>query len=614
MMRFAKYNRNVHKKALGVLHNPSTISQAVINKSGSSSSSSSTTTRLQCFSHKGIHRSLSSYEYPNRTEAPIITRSLASKLDKDSSNSSNSPTGSSTQEQSSKHYHPAIKKASFAQSIADPFDDSQSFSHTQRQQILSRQNVDIVTSLPPSFAIRPEPPSHIPPNLPRATMTTPETLITRLDNGIRVASQETYGQVSTFGLISNCGSRLETDGNTGVNYLMELLAYCGTTSLDSREFQTTLNQLGGVCFAGSSRDQFVYCMDVLRPNVSQAMILLKDAVLEPRLTDDAVQEMKRVIEFQWMDIVPELLLGEGLQIAGYGPLEDGALQQLGKSHFCPLEKLPLLNAEVVQRFRKDNLLNPHNLVIAAAGMQHEDIVNLAQEHFGHLQAPPETAGQGIVPSKYTGGSHRQMLPTQDGFTRVALAFPTGGWHSDDLVPSCVLQTLLGGGSSFSAGGPGKGMYSRLYRQVLNRYYWAESCEAFTSFHNETGLMGISGSAVGQKAGDMTRVIAENIMRLAIDEVSDEELDRARNMLKNNVLTQLESRLVLFEDIGRQILTYGKREGTKEMCAKIDDVDKKVIRDLVKNSVQGNRPTLVTVGDDVSYVPASDEVERWFRSL
>lgn len=447
-------------------------------------------------------------------------------------------------------------------------------------------------------------------------MTTPETLITRLDNGIRVASQETYGQVSTFGIISDCGSRLETESNTGVNYLMELLAYCGTSSLDSRDFQTTLNQLGGVCFAGSSRDQFVYCMDVLRPNVSQAMKLLKDAVLEPRLTEEAVQEMKRVIEFQWMDIVPELLLGEGLQIAGYGPLSDGVPQQLGKSHFCPLEKLPQLNAQVVQEFRKDNLLNPHNLVIAAAGMQHEDIVNLAQEHFGHLQGPcaDSGAGQMIVPSKYTGGSHRQILPTQDGFTRVALAFPTGGWHSDDLVPSCVLQTLLGGGSSFSAGGPGKGMYSRLYRQVLNRYYWAESCEAFTSFHNETGLMGISGSTMGQKAGDMTRVIAENILRLAIDEVDDEELDRARNMLKNNVLTQLESRLVLFEDIGRQILTYGKREGTKEMCDKIDNVDKKGLRELVRKSVQGRKPTLVTVGDDVGYVPALEEVERWFASL
>ena len=34
---------------------------------------------------------------------------------------------------------------------------------------------------------------------------------------------------------------------------------------------------------------------------------------------------------------------------------------------------------------------------------------------------------------------------------------------DDLVGIVILQQLLGGGDSFSAGGPGKGMYTRLYK-------------------------------------------------------------------------------------------------------------------------------------------------------
>jgi processing peptidase subunit alpha len=224
-----------------------------------------------------------------------------------------------------------------------------------------------------------------------------------------------------------------------------------------------------------------------------------------------------------------------------------------------------------------------------------------------------------VDSVYTGGTYRKDLQTPDGFTRVALAFETGGWHSDDLVPACVLQTLLGGGSSFSAGGPGKGMYSRLYRQVLNRYYWAESCEAFTSFHNESGLLGISGSAPGDKAGDMTKVLIEHFMKLACDVVEDEELDRARNMLKCNVLTQLESRLVLFEDVGRQILTYGERQDNEEMCDKIDNVTSEVLRDLVRKAVgmdkgKSVKPTVCAVGDTVSFVPPQSEIERWFESL
>ena len=158
------------------------------------------------------------------------------------------------------------------------------------------------------------------------------------------------------------------------------------------------------------------------------------------------------------------------------------------------------------------------------------------------------------------------------------------------------------------------MYSRLYRQVLNRYYWSESCEAFTSFHSESGLLGISGSSIPEKAGDMTRVLAENMHRLAVDFVEDEELDRARNMLKCNVLTQLESRLVLFEDVGRQILTYDRREDSREMCDKIDAVTKEDLRDLARASVIGMKPTLCAVGDDIDKVPQFEEVERWFNSL
>ena len=92
-------------------------------------------------------------------------------------------------------------------------------------------------------------------------------------------------------------------------------------------------------------------------------------------------------------------------------------------------------------------------------------------------------------------------------------------------------------------------------------------------------------------------------------MTDEELSRAQNMLKCNVLTQLESRLVLFEDIGRQILTYGKREDAATMCAKIDAVTKEDIQQVVKKALM-KPPTLSTVGVDIKNVPTVGEVAQW----
>jgi len=51
---------------------------------------------------------------------------------------------------------------------------------------------------------------------------------------------------------------------------------------------------------------------------------------------------------------------------------------------------------------------------------------------------------------------------------VVLGLESCSHKDDDFIAFCVLNMLMGGGGSFSAGGPGKGMYTRLYTNVLNR--------------------------------------------------------------------------------------------------------------------------------------------------
>ena len=56
---------------------------------------------------------------------------------------------------------------------------------------------------------------------------------------------------------------------------------------------------------------------------------------------------------------------------------------------------------------------------------------------------------------------------------------------------------------FSAGGPGKGMYSRLYtvinmnsfhitQDVMNKYGWFESCNIQEYFHRNQGIICLQG--------------------------------------------------------------------------------------------------------------------------
>ncbi|KAL3808189.1 hypothetical protein ACHAXA_009544 [Cyclostephanos tholiformis] len=511
----------------------------------------------------------------------------------------------------------------------------------------------------PSRGIGPDRPSHVPPNVPPETLRAPDLEFTTLPNGCRPweycstsapvtrptgiagggdgasssSSSSSSTMTTTTSTSTNDGAceRDDDEGisTSGVNHLMELLAFQSTRARTGEEVRDAMERLGGACFATSGREQMMYCVDVLRPNVGTAFGMLAETIKFPLIDDVEVEEMKRTMEYQMMDVSPQVLMGEGLQAAGYGPLSRGGggegvvrVQQLGRPHFCTPESLPNLTARSVHAFRERHLLNrPNGIVVSGSGISHDELVELADANFGHVvprggeeDDDDDDDDHRTVPSVYTGGEYRlerppNPNPAKEEFAHVAVAFEVGGWHSSDLVPTCVLQTLLGGGSSFSAGGPGKGMYSRLYREVLNRHHWAESCEAFTSFHTESGLFGMAGSARPDRAGDMTRSLVDHFLKLEADPVSDEELDRARNMLKCNVLTQLESRLVLFEDIGRQILTYGKREDASTMCAKIDGVTKEDIQRVIRKAVR-KPPTLSTVGIDIKNVPGVEEVTRW----
>lgn len=135
----------------------------------------------------------------------------------------------------------------------------------------------------------------------------------------------------------------------------------------------------------------------------------------------------------------------------------------------------------------------------------------------------------------------------------------GTSHQDpDFVASCVLNLMMGGGGSFSAGGPGKGMYTRLYTNVLNQYHWMYSATASNHVYSDSGLFCIHVSAPPQHIQNAVKVITREMVAMAA-EPGSEELRRAKTQLQSVLLMNLEARPVVFEDIGRQVLATGSRK-------------------------------------------------------
>lgn len=434
-----------------------------------------------------------------------------------------------------------------------------------------------------------------------APATAPKTQLTQLANGMTIATENTPGATATLGIYIDSGSVYETPATTGVSHLLEYMAFKTTASRTHLRLVREVEAMGGNVLASASREQMAYNIDTSKATVAEALELLSDAVLNPKFQSWEVAEQIRKMEADVKNLKdnPQTTLLEGLHSVAY----NGGL---GRPLIVPDGCLGGLNADVLAEFYAANYTAPR-MVLAGAGVDHSELVRLAEPLLS--AAPTAAAGASGEPaSTYVGGDWRQFSASP--LTHAILAFEyQGGWRDvKGSVAMTVLQYLLGGGGSFSAGGPGKGMHSRLYTRVLNQYPWMHNCTALNSIYNSTGLVGIFASAESGQAGEMVDVLCSEMLAVAKG-VPEAELERAKSAAVSSVLMNLESRAVVAEDIGRQVLTYGHRKPVGEFVAEIRGLKAADLTAAVTKLLK-TPPSMAVLGD-IAHVARYDQVLKRF---
>merc|ERR1712192_101174 len=155
-------------------------------------------------------------------------------------------------------------------------------------------------------------------------------------------------------------------------------------------------------------------------------------------------------------------------------------------------------------------------------------------------------------AQYTGGIVSRGPTPMPELGHLVIGLESVGHQHPDFIPFCVLNMMMGGGGSLSAGGPGKGMYTRLYTRVLNKYHWMYSATAYNHAYNDSGIFCIHASSHPQSLVELTQVLVRELVAIT-GRISEEELNRAKTQLKSMLLMNLESRPVIFEDCARQVL-------------------------------------------------------------
>ncbi|CCE61919.1 hypothetical protein TPHA_0B02460 [Tetrapisispora phaffii CBS 4417] len=410
---------------------------------------------------------------------------------------------------------------------------------------------------------------------------------TTLKNGIRVASNSLPSHFSALGLYLGAGSRFESDNSLkGCTHMMDRLSFKSTENIEGRTMAETLELLGGNYQCTSSRETIMYQASVFNQDVDKMLHLMAETVRYPNITDSELNEQKAIVQYELEEIQlkPDMILPELLHMAAYSN------KTLGNPSLCPPELLPYLSKENLRNYRNKFYI-PKNTVAAFVGVPHEKAIEYVETHFGDWnsstsitkQEPAHyTGGELSVPSGPVYGGLPELYHIQIGFEGLPIDHP-------DICALATLQTLLGGGGSFSAGGPGKGMYSRLYTHVLNQYYFIENCISFNHSYSDSGIFGISISCIPEAAEQAVEVIAQQFHNTFANDrlkLSQEEVDRAKNQLKSSLLMNLESKLVELEDMGRQIQAQGKKIPLTEIIRMIEALTPEDIRRVAETVFTG----------------------------
>eukprot|EP00238_Polyblepharides_amylifera_P003707 CAMPEP_0196581206 /NCGR_PEP_ID=MMETSP1081-20130531/32934_1 /TAXON_ID=36882 /ORGANISM="Pyramimonas amylifera, Strain CCMP720" /LENGTH=499 /DNA_ID=CAMNT_0041901343 /DNA_START=52 /DNA_END=1551 /DNA_ORIENTATION=+ len=388
----------------------------------------------------------------------------------------------------------------------------------------------------------------------------PPTEVTTLSNGVKIASENTPGSTASVGIFINAGCAQEDASiNQGVCQLLERMAFKRTSNRSHLRFTREKEAIGANLMVIGSRETMAYTADCIKSHVPEVVELLSDTVMNPifdrYIVEKELEQLQNNVTAMMNN--PKMINGLVLEMLHQVAFQGG----LGNPAFWTGAPL---SGEAAENFIATHFTGP-NIVLAASGVEHAALVKIAEPMLSLL---PATKSEEHL-TRYMGGDQRQFSAGEN--VSIALGWEmTGGWEDIQKATAfAVLSSLMGGGSSFSAGGPGKGMYSRLYRNILNKNAWVKECNFFQCGYNKTGVIGIQGEVPAQHAAELIDIMVKELRSVAAKgSINETELARAKNATISSVQMSLESKGVISEDIGRQLLTYGVRKPPSEFIADI----------------------------------------------
>lgn len=399
--------------------------------------------------------------------------------------------------------------------------------------------------------------------------------IETLPNGVRLVTEHINTvRSAALGIWVGGGSREESDAESGAAHFIEHMLFKGTARRSAQDIARETDAIGGQMNAFTTKECTCFYGRVLDDHLDQALDILFDMVYHSSFTQEAVETERGVIfeEIDMYEDTPDDLCAEKLaaQVFQGNPL---ARPILGAK-----DTLATMTGESLRDYHRRHYQG-HNTVVALAGSFSPKILDDLRRRFAVL---PAGSPRPLTPAVYTPGFVATAKPIEQN--HLTLAFPGLDYNSPRRFALQLLSSILGGGVS-----------SRLFQTVREQQGLCYSVYSYGAGHADTGLFCIYTALNRETETKALATIRQVVDQLRREGPTDEELSRAREQSKANVMMGLESTQSRMSHAGRSLLFSGEILTPEQIIAAYDAVTRADVIALAQDLFRWDQVSLSAVG-------------------
>ena len=411
-------------------------------------------------------------------------------------------------------------------------------------------------------------------------MTNPERNLRRtvLPNGLIVLTERMdYLRSVAMGVWIKSGSRCEPAETNGISHFVEHMLFKGTRSRSAQHIAREMDSIGGNLDAFTGKETICFNVKSLSDHVPIALDVLSDLVLNPVFADNDIERERGVIleEIKIDEDNPDVLVHELFT------------QSFWNNH--PLGWPILGTTETVARLDQKSLFDYHgdrfhagNIVFSAAGnLDHDQFAEAVAAKFSGLAsgATLHELGAPDASAKIVLRNKRSLEQVQ-----ICLGVPAPPITDDNRYATLILNTVLGGGMS-----------SRLFQTIREERGMAYSIYSDLSPYRDTGTLCVYAGTSASKALEVVDLILGEFRKLKQDPLAAEELTRAKDQVKGNILLGLESSNSRMANLARQEMYFHNFMTVDEVIARIEEVEAGQVQAMAQKLFDPTRVAVTLLG-------------------